>query len=266
MINFDDLQAAMAMAANTTNNGVVAKELTTEQVMNALISESLERSATDDIDHTDPKSPEGRAGAKTLALKYEEEGSGKPFLEFMEFKVQEYSQKFSAAAQSGNASLIQERLGAASLVCAGLNNLLNKICKNAYYKKLQAERMEEPVADRGRSNNNAYDGFASAKFAPHQVTDAIYELMGSMDDKLAKGTATTLHGLYNTFNGLSAGQAFKPRLVTGAKMELQQDKQGNNVEVWIDLYTPEEIWEQRERQRLDRIQSRPQRSSLVAAM
>lgn len=254
MINFSELKELSSIATNTSANGMAFREITTKQVIEALIGDAIERTSGLEIDD---KSGIGRIAGKKLANTFLNHDGSHTFYEFLEFKVNEQAQRVRIASESGDQLQLNTRTQACVNYCYGLQTLMSSISRNAYYRKLQAERMEEPGADRATSRPNDYDGFQNVSFTADQVVDAVEDIYGTFKD-LEDGV-DSLQGYYTAFNLISGGKAISSHLVAG------RDYDGASGQ-WIDHVDVADVWERLERQRLERVATLPSREDAVAAM
>ena len=252
MINFAELQELSSIATNTTANGVGFREITTEQVRDALIGDALDRTSKLEINE---QSGTGRVAGKSIALKYLTESGEYNFFQWLEFKVAEHAQHIRLAAEKSDTLDFNTRIQAAVNYCYGLQTIMSAISRNAYYRHLEAVRMEEPGADRRTSRPNDYDGFQNVKFSPDQVIDAVGDIFGTYDD--VSNETPSFHMFYTCFNMLSGNKAVSPHLVAG-----REQQNGER----FDFLTVDEVWTALERKRMERVANLPTREQAVAAM
>lgn len=254
MINFAELKEIAATSHNVTANGVVTREISTEQVVDALLGDAIERTSKLEIDEN---SGLGRVAGKKLARTFLEQDGDYSFYEFLGFKVQEQAQRIKTAVDSGDAKQINTRIQACVNYCFGIQTIMSTISRNAYYRKLEAERMEEAGHDRRTTRSNDYDGFQNVRFTPDSVVDATHSIYGTYED--LEQSVESLQAYYMAFNMISGGKAVSSTLVAGRELESATGE-------WVDYLLIDEVWAGLERKRLDRVASLPTRDEAVAAM
>ena len=169
MFDFDTLQEEFGTGANTTDtNGETTRVATSEDIINALLGESVNYVKGMQLKDTTPLSSVISVELATQAVEVD------CFGEFIKSKLG----KIAAEVEAAKSGTDKDRANAEAKV-QGMLQFLRRVQSNAgrssYFRHQAALRQETAGADR-KSYNNDYDGWQNLRLEPSMVEEAVDEL------------------------------------------------------------------------------------------
>jgi uncharacterized protein YqfB (UPF0267 family) len=203
MYTLADLKEMKSMAVNTTSNGEAYREISNEELEDALLGDVIERKASYLLDGN--ASP-ARTVTHSLFQILENDCDGMDDIVhvFISNVVQIRDNMQSAYSKDDKVNIATQETLAFGL-CNTIRGLQKALGKNSYYRWLDACKFETAGADSSRMNvRSNYDGFQNVQYGVTQLTEVSDEIY----DKLTAIYGIALDLLKNNKGLLEIASAF----------------------------------------------------------
>jgi hypothetical protein len=172
MMNFNDLKELTSARVNTVSNGRAFREITTAEVKDALLGETIEYMSTKLL--ADDASLSNKVAFK-MTQKAENDCDGAEDIgKLITSRILNVAERLQGARSKDDGPGLANAQGAANGICLFIQRLQNGCSRNSFYRHLDALRYEAVSGDMVTKSD--YDGFQYVNIAPNQIEEVIDEL------------------------------------------------------------------------------------------